>query len=127
MKRLFFLPLDVWYLTWDAWAIWFSKSIYRQYRSDGFQICHFCREWETGSSPRVLPHRLRKYHNRWLIKSLQPCIRPCEKDASKLRCFHESAVVKYPKWIPFIAVILTTLWILLLRAGWIAIQQILGN
>jgi len=110
LKRVFLFPLDLLYLTVDAWIIAYFY-ILRLLRREKDQRCHFCRG-EDNSEPGHMVRSVLKYQNLWILKFLQSCLRVKSGSGAKpvVVCMREGGYTKASPLVPVLAVGLTFFW-----------------
>lgn len=110
IKNILLLPLDLIYLTVDAWimSLRFLKSKFRREKD---QRCHFC-QGEDHSEANHVVRAVLKYRNGWLVTRLSPCIRFKTEGGKRIaRCRREGGYTKVSPLTPLIALILTAFWV----------------
>lgn len=113
LKQIFLFPLDLIYLTVDAWIIG-SRYMVRLFRKEKEQRCHFC-QGDDYTEPDHAVRSVLKYQNIWLVRLVSPCIR--EKRSGKRRhtyCVREGGYTKASPAAPVLAVGMPCFWALLL-------------
>ncbi len=113
LKRLLWLPIDLFRLTIDLWRLsadridsWGLKE----------QPCTFCRGGDSGRVPRPLPEGLLAYRNLWLIRWALPCVRSTRTPRTRRRlvsCFKEGGHLRISPLVPVCAIGLSLFWITL--------------
>jgi tetratricopeptide (TPR) repeat protein len=111
--QLLLLPVDLVFLTIDAWIItfgWMKRVVSR----DKDQPCHLCRGEDHSSNPHPVRSVL-KYRNGWLVTMVSPCIR-FRKEAGKRMAFckREGGFVQVKGWVSLVAIGLTLFWFALI-------------
>jgi len=109
LKKIMLFPLDLLYLTVDAWVVGYFYLL-RVVRREKDQRCHFCRG-EDNSEPGHTVRSVLKYQNIWLVRLLQPCLR-LESGGPKRQviCSREGGYTKASALAPVLAVGLTLFW-----------------
>jgi tetratricopeptide (TPR) repeat protein len=110
LKSILLFPLDLIYLTADAWimTVRFVKSKVRRERD---QRCHFC-QGEDHSEANHVVRAVLKYNNGWLVKWLSPCIRFKNEGGKRIaRCRREGGYTKVSPLTPLVAIFMVFFWV----------------
>lgn len=110
VKNILLFPLDLLYLTVDAWIMTF-RFLKSKIRREKDQRCHFCQGEDHGESNHMVRSAL-KYRNGWLVSRLSPCIRFKTEETKRVaRCRREGGYTKVSPATPLIALALTFFWV----------------
>ncbi len=131
LARLFLLPVDLVFLTVDAWIITYG-TMARLLRREKDQPCHLCRGEDHSHSPHPVRSVL-KYSNGWLLRLLAPCIRFQREEGRRVAfCHNEGGFTRAPASASLVAITLSLFWLLLV-AGILGVatsdpdKSVLGN
>ncbi len=110
LKNILLFPLDLIYLTVDAW-IMTARFLKSKIRREKDQRCHFC-QGEDHSEPNHVVRAVLKYRNGWLVSRLSPCIRfKTEGKKRFAHCRREGGYTKVSPVTPLLALALTFFWV----------------
>jgi hypothetical protein len=105
-------PFDLIRFTCDAWTFTIEGYTHRLKFNNPDQPCIYCRGTDTGYSPRRMHLRI-KYWNLWMPKLLHPNLGAFYSPGRLKKipvCKTEGGHLFTPKYIPFVALILTVMW-----------------
>lgn len=109
-KNILLFPLDLLYLTIDAWIMTF-RYVKSKIRKEKDQRCHFC-QGEDHSEANHSVSAVLKYRNGWLVNRLSPCIRFKQEGKKRVaRCSREGGYTKVSPLTPLIALALLFMWV----------------
>lgn len=109
LRKIFLFPLDLIYLTVDAWIVgyFYLRSLFLREKD---QRCHFCRGEDHSEAGHPVRSALR-YQNFWLVKLLSPCLRMSSRNQQRrITCCREGGYTKATALAPTLAVGLTLFW-----------------
>jgi len=110
LKNILLFPLDLLYLTVDAW-IMSLRYLKSKIRREKDQRCHFCQGEDHGEADHVVRAVL-KYRNGWLVTRLSPCIRFKTEGSKRVaRCRREGGYTKVSPLTPLFALALSFFWV----------------
>lgn len=109
LKKTLLFPLDVLYLTVDAWIVGYLY-VRRLMLREKDQRCHFCRG-EDHSEPGHPVRSALRYQNFWIVKLLAPCLRLSTKSGPRrISCCREGGYTRATALAPALALGLTLFW-----------------